>query len=206
MELRESGQETDRQMKEADRRLQETERLLRENSADFDRRMKRSEKDFNRRFGYLDNRFGELAERLVAPNIVKKFNALGYHFDDVGKERKFYRGDGTIAAEFDILLENGGVYCWSGGEAERAGRRGAYRAVGIFEGAEGRVRGQAEDTRGDSGSDNARACAAGGVEGWALCDRAERGHGTDRGAERGAGLVNLSLDAVSVGDIVVVDD
>jgi hypothetical protein len=69
--------------------------------------MRKSEKDFNRRVGHLDNRFGELAEHLVAPNIVKKFNALGYHFNDVAKERKFYREDGTLAAEFDILLENG---------------------------------------------------------------------------------------------------
>ena len=85
----------------------ETERFLKESSAEFDRRMRKSEKDFNRRVGHLDNRFGELAEHLVAPNIVKKFNALGYHFNDVAKERKFYREDGSLAAEFDILLENG---------------------------------------------------------------------------------------------------
>ncbi|MDR2418273.1 MAG: hypothetical protein LBD79_04390 [Treponema sp.] len=99
MELRKEGAETER-------RLQETERLLKESSAEFDRRMRKSERDFNKKFGHLDNRFGELAEHLVVPNIVKKFNALGYHFRDVSKERKFYRDDGTIAAEFDILLEN----------------------------------------------------------------------------------------------------
>jgi hypothetical protein len=103
-------QENERLLKESsadfDRRLQENERFLKESSADFDRRMRKSEKDFNRRVGHLDNRFGELAEHLVAPNIVKKFNALGYHFNDVAKERKFYREDGSLAAEFDILLEN----------------------------------------------------------------------------------------------------
>ncbi|MDR1363730.1 MAG: hypothetical protein LBJ35_06750 [Spirochaetaceae bacterium] len=30
-----------------------------------------------------------------------------YHFKDVCRERKLYREDGTIGAEFDILLENG---------------------------------------------------------------------------------------------------
>ncbi|MDR1399025.1 MAG: hypothetical protein LBJ41_03790 [Treponema sp.] len=110
MELRKEHAETEQFLKENsedfDRRLQENERLLKESSAEFDRRMRKSEQDFNRRIGHLDNRFGELAEHLVAPNIVKKFNALGYHFNDVAKERKFYHEDGNLAAEFDILLEN----------------------------------------------------------------------------------------------------
>jgi hypothetical protein len=114
-ELREENKETDRQMKETQEETarqikeaqQETARLLQESSAEFDRRMLQNEKDFNKRVGHLDNRFGELAEHLVTPNIVKKFNALGYHFNDVAKERKFYRDDGVLAAEFDILLENG---------------------------------------------------------------------------------------------------
>jgi hypothetical protein len=122
MELRKEGEETDRRLRETERLLKErsaetdrllkersaeTDRLLKESGAEFDRRMRKSEKDFNKKFGHLDNRFGELAEHLVVPNIVKKFNALGYHFNDVSKERKFYREDGAIAAEFDILLENG---------------------------------------------------------------------------------------------------
>jgi hypothetical protein len=115
MELRKENAETDRVLKEkvaeTDRalteKIAETLQVLRESSAEFDRRMRKNEKDFNRRFGHLDNRLGELAEHLVKPNIVNKFNALGYHFDEVSKERKFYREDGTIAAEFDVLLENG---------------------------------------------------------------------------------------------------
>ncbi|MDR2633108.1 MAG: hypothetical protein LBC51_05745, partial [Treponema sp.] len=52
-------------------------------------------------------RFGELAEHLVLPNIIEKFNALNYHFEDIAKERKFYNPEtGRIEAEFDILLEN----------------------------------------------------------------------------------------------------
>jgi hypothetical protein len=55
--------------------------------------------------GYLSNQFEELAEHLVLPSITHKFNALGYHFDDIAKERNFVNPEtGRIQAEFDILL------------------------------------------------------------------------------------------------------
>ncbi|MDR1955709.1 MAG: hypothetical protein LBQ30_02510, partial [Treponema sp.] len=44
-------------------------------------------KELQKSMGYLNNRFGELAEHLVIPNIVQKFNALEYQFDDIAKER-----------------------------------------------------------------------------------------------------------------------
>jgi hypothetical protein len=77
---------------------------LREAGKETDMRMKELQKSM----GYLDNRFGEMAEHLVIPNIVKKFNDLGYHFNDVAKERKFYNEEtGAVEAEFDVILENG---------------------------------------------------------------------------------------------------
>ncbi|MDR1302125.1 MAG: hypothetical protein LBK43_06610, partial [Treponema sp.] len=64
-------------------------------------------KELQKSMGDLSNRFGELAEHLVIPNIIEKFNALDYHFKDTGKERKFRDPEtGRIEAEFDILLEN----------------------------------------------------------------------------------------------------
>jgi hypothetical protein len=57
--------------------------------------------------GELGNRFGELAEHLVAPGIHEKFNALGYHFDAIspgGTEIKDPGGENY--AEIDILLQN----------------------------------------------------------------------------------------------------
>jgi hypothetical protein len=105
--FRESKAETDRQMKETDRLFREskteTDRLFRESKAEADRQMKELQKSM----GYLSNRFGELAEHLVLPNIVQKFNALNYHFNDIAKERKFVNPNtGRVEAEFDILLEN----------------------------------------------------------------------------------------------------
>ncbi|MDR0721302.1 MAG: hypothetical protein LBF75_00735 [Treponema sp.] len=110
MENRQQIKETQQQMKETDRLIRElrddrkeTDRLFRESKAETDRQMKELQKSI----GYLSNRFGELAEHLVLPNIVQKFNALNYHFNDIAKERKFVNPDtGRVEAEFDILLEN----------------------------------------------------------------------------------------------------
>jgi hypothetical protein len=58
--------------------------------------------------GDLGNRFGELAEHMVAPSINEKFNALGYHFDAIAAGG--FRIDGPnrqTLAEIDILLQNG---------------------------------------------------------------------------------------------------
>jgi hypothetical protein len=94
-------QETDRQMRETDRKIQETDRLVQE--------VARHIKATDAQMGHLGNRFGELAEHLVAPNIVQKFNALGFHFDDISGLRRVIEDEssGQKIAEFDILLENG---------------------------------------------------------------------------------------------------
>ncbi|MDR1362690.1 MAG: hypothetical protein LBJ35_01380, partial [Spirochaetaceae bacterium] len=76
---------------------------MKESDAETDWQMKALQKSLDD----LDDRFGELAEHLVIPNIIDKFNALGCHFKDVCRERKFYREDRTVGAVFDIFLENG---------------------------------------------------------------------------------------------------
>jgi hypothetical protein len=62
-----------------------------------------------RQMGDLHNRFGELAEHLVAPGIIRRFNELGYHFDDTIAERvRLLDSTGQkILTEIDLLLENG---------------------------------------------------------------------------------------------------
>jgi hypothetical protein len=98
-------QETAQQMRETDRKIQEVVQQMREENEETNRKMK--ETDI--RFGALDNRFGELAEHLVAPSIMEKFNALGFHFTDISTgRRKIITGkDKQTIAEFDILMENG---------------------------------------------------------------------------------------------------
>ncbi|MDR2718321.1 MAG: hypothetical protein LBB89_09700 [Treponema sp.] len=65
------------------------------------------QKETDRIVGDLGNRFGELAEHLVAPAIHKRFNELGYHFNGVAPGGYEVRDDaGKTITEVDILLEN----------------------------------------------------------------------------------------------------
>jgi hypothetical protein len=90
METRKHQEENALQIKETDRQIEETNRQM---------------KETDRKLGRLGNRFGELVEHLVAPNIEEKFNALGYHFDRVFQGCKITRPEGT-SAEIDLLLTN----------------------------------------------------------------------------------------------------
>ena len=77
---------------------QETDRLIKENAREM--------KETTRRFGELGNRFGELAEHLVAPNIIEKFNSLGFAFEKVALNQRLIDPSGKSYAEIDIILEN----------------------------------------------------------------------------------------------------
>ena len=98
-ELKEQQKETARQMRETDERMKETDARLKKTEALIKRNGKQ--------MGDLNNRFGELAEHLVAPGIAKRFNELGYHFDSIlpGGQR-ILDDEGKIKAEIDLLLEN----------------------------------------------------------------------------------------------------
>jgi hypothetical protein len=96
-ELWASLRETQRQNEERAKTHAELARQMEET----DRQMKKTD----RKLGELGNRFGELAEHLVAPNIKEKFNALGYHFDDIFQDC-VYRNADRESVEVDILLEN----------------------------------------------------------------------------------------------------
>jgi hypothetical protein len=102
--------ETDRRMKETDRRMKETDQQMKET----DRRIKETErlierltKKTDKQLGELGNRFGELAEHLVTPNITEKFRALNYTFTKAGPDVKFTDTRGKTLAEVDVWLENG---------------------------------------------------------------------------------------------------
>jgi len=106
MEDRESLKETQKLVKETTAQVKETQRLVKETTA----QMKRTDAQIKRtdaQIGGLHNSFGELAEHLVAPGIVERFNEMGFHFDTIAdRGLKLYDGNGKIKAEIDILLEN----------------------------------------------------------------------------------------------------
>jgi hypothetical protein len=107
-------EETDRQMKETDRRIEETERQMKESDQrlkermeETDRQLKESIKEASRIVGDLGNKFGKLSEYLVVPNMVDKFNALGYEVAKACRNIELRGPDKKILTEIDILLENG---------------------------------------------------------------------------------------------------
>jgi chromosome segregation ATPase len=103
--LREMGKETDRQMQETDRLVKENARRMKET----DRQMKETDrrmKETDRQIGKLGNRFGEMIEHMVMPNLLRKFRRLGFTFmtarrAEIKGQRK------NVYAEVDAFLENG---------------------------------------------------------------------------------------------------
>jgi small-conductance mechanosensitive channel len=97
-ETERSIKETDRQMKETDKQIKETERMVKETS----RQMKETDK----RFGFTTNRFGEVVEYMILPNLVTKFDELGFTFTKANRTKITDRKH-DIIMEIDALLENG---------------------------------------------------------------------------------------------------
>jgi hypothetical protein len=91
--------ETDRIVRETDRQMQETARRMRET----DRQMKETD----RKISSLGSRLGELVEEIISPNILEKFNKLGYVFGKAAPRVRYRDPRGVYVAEVDILLENG---------------------------------------------------------------------------------------------------
>ncbi|MCL2761869.1 MAG: hypothetical protein FWD36_01500 [Treponema sp.] len=99
-QMKERQAETDRQMKE---RQAETDRQMKERQAETDRQMK----EYNKRFGDFTNRFGEIVEYMVAPNLREKFRELGYDFPKANPHSNVADYKNNIHLEIDVLLENG---------------------------------------------------------------------------------------------------
>jgi len=78
----------------------------REAQKETDRLLKESIKDFNKRFGYLDNRFGDLVECIVSPKILKKFKDLGLEFETAASNFKVRDHKNEIYFEIDVFLQN----------------------------------------------------------------------------------------------------
>ena len=96
--FQEMSRETDRRMRESREQMQESDREIREQMRETDRMI-----------GELGNRFGELAEHLVAPSINEKFKDFGFTFEEISRDKTIKDSSGKFLAEIDILLENGDV-------------------------------------------------------------------------------------------------
>jgi hypothetical protein len=112
-EFQKSKKEHDRMCEKYDRMFEEHEQRSKENAqmlkelADERKHRAAELKELQRQTGGLHKSFGDLAEHLVAPGVVKKFNALGYHFKTVVGRKSIYDDQGNVLTEIDLLLENG---------------------------------------------------------------------------------------------------
>jgi hypothetical protein len=106
--LQETREETDRLFRETEAQMKETDRKIKEVSEEG-KKTYRAVKETSRIVGDLGNKFGKLSEYLVVPNMVEKFNALGYEVRRTGRNIVLHSPDKKILTEVDILLENGTV-------------------------------------------------------------------------------------------------
>jgi hypothetical protein len=109
-EVSEMHKEISERQKETDRIVQETARIVKENGEQQkkdEREMKASAKRLDEELGRLSKRFGETAEFLVMPNLLKKFRKMGYVFNKIYHRTDIEDIEHEIFAEVDITLENG---------------------------------------------------------------------------------------------------
>jgi uncharacterized coiled-coil DUF342 family protein len=76
---------------------------LRASMKDTDERIKA----VGEQIGKLGNRFGEMVEYMVEPNLVAKFKELGFTFEKSHQNTLIRDQEDRIIAEIDVFLENG---------------------------------------------------------------------------------------------------
>jgi hypothetical protein len=64
-------------------------------------------KETSKQIGKLNNRFGEIVECMVAPNLREKFRELGFKFREAMTNRVFSDDDDKTLFEVDVFLQNG---------------------------------------------------------------------------------------------------
>jgi len=63
--------------------------------------------ELGKEMGGLHRSFGEMAEHMVAPGIIDKFNELGFHFEESPELNfKIYGENKKVRTEIDVLLIN----------------------------------------------------------------------------------------------------
>ena len=106
-EVAQSQKETDRIIKERAedfaKEQKENARERKENAREWRERADRLDKQL----GKLGNRFGEMIEYMVKPNLVGKFRKIGFVFTKASSAPLHVEGENRILSEVDVFLENG---------------------------------------------------------------------------------------------------
>jgi len=110
-QLREQAQETDRRFQETERWLkeqsQETERWLKEQSRETDRHLKEISRETDKKIARLSNRLGEFVEGLVAPALIRVFQARGIVVNGLSRDISRSNPQQNLATQIDLFVVNG---------------------------------------------------------------------------------------------------
>jgi hypothetical protein len=98
--------ETDAQIKATNAQIKATDAQVAATSKEVDKMCKRVD-EVCANMGGLGNRFGEMIESMVIPNLIDKFAKLGLHFTRVHRDTKIKDPALNICTEIDAFLENG---------------------------------------------------------------------------------------------------
>ncbi|MDR0321167.1 MAG: hypothetical protein LBI28_06665 [Treponema sp.] len=101
--LKENSEEQKERHKEIDRIMKENAEEQKERQKETDRIIKETDK----RIGKLGNRFGEMIEYMVMPNLVKRFREMGFGFTEAYPHSVIEDEENNIFTEVDITLTNG---------------------------------------------------------------------------------------------------
>src|SRR5215469_7504182 len=71
-----------------------------------DRLLKESIKENDKRFGNINNTFGDFAECIISPNLLDKFNELDLDFQSASSNFKVRDHKNKIYFEIDVFLQN----------------------------------------------------------------------------------------------------
>ena len=97
--------ETDRIMKENARRQEERDKEREREMQERDRYIK----EIGNRLGDFTNRFGDIVEHMIAPNLLEKFQEMGFEFEEASRKVKIRNKKNDIRFEIDVYLQNGDI-------------------------------------------------------------------------------------------------
>ena len=98
--------ETDRQFKEIHLEFKEIAQRFKETDKQFKETDKQL-KETDRKISKLGGRFGEMIEYMVMPNLLDKFQVLGFVFTKAYQQAVLKDKNKQFITEIDITLENG---------------------------------------------------------------------------------------------------
>ena len=113
--MKESAQEqkeTKRQMQEDTRQMQEDTRRLKESQEETARQMKETDrylKRLGKQLGYFKNSFGNVVQHMIAPNLLAKFQEMGFDFEEASNKVKVRNKKLDLSFEVDVFLQNGDI-------------------------------------------------------------------------------------------------